>query len=256
MNTPISLLPREAKQGSPKSTTFSPYRKTALLAGALYLLTFVSIPTLALYEGVHAPNYILGAGPDTSVVIGAILELVVALACIGSAVVLFPVLKKQSEGAALALVSARVLEAGTIFAGVAFLLAVVTLRQTSAGVEALAISHTLIILYDRIFLIGQSLMPAVNDLLLGFLLYRARLIPRSLACIGIIGGPLLLVGDLLVMFDVIAQRSPATSLFAIPVALFEFILGLWLVVKGFSSQPSPTIAVQNLYQLSKSGAES
>src|SRR4051794_7249188 len=104
-------------------------RKTALAAGLFYLLSFVSIPTLVLYGAVRAPNYILGPGPDTSVLIGAILEVIVGLAGIGTAVALFPVLKRQNEGVALGLVASRTLEAATLFAGVVCLLAVVSLRQ-------------------------------------------------------------------------------------------------------------------------------
>jgi hypothetical protein len=210
-------------------------RKTSLAAGIIYLLTFVSIPTLALYGSIHEPNYILGSGPDTRVIIGNILEIIVALAGIGTAVVLYPVLKKQNEGVALGLVGSRVLEAATIFAGVMFLLTVVTLRQNSAGEDALSISHTLVIMYDRMFLVGQSLMPAINDLLLGFLFYKSRLIPRSLAVIGLIGGPVLIAGDICVLFGVIGQHDPSTGLFAVPVALFEFSLGIYLTVNGFRS---------------------
>ncbi len=208
-------------------------RKTSLVAGALYLLTFVSIPTLWLYGAVHDPNYIVGPGPDTAVITGSILEIVVALTCIGSAVALYPVLRKQNEGAALGLVGARILEAGTIFAGVMFLLTVVTLRQTGVGAEALATGRTLVIMYDRIFLIGQSFMPAINDLLLGFLLYHSRLVPRGLSLIGIIGGLVLIVGDASVLFGLLGQRDSITALFAVPVALFEFSLGVYLIVKGF-----------------------
>ena len=118
---------------STKQAPLTSMRKTALLAGVLYLLTFVSIPTLALYGSIHEPNYIVGPGPDNAVIIGGILEIIVALAGIGTAVVLFPVLKKQHEGVALGLVASRVLEAGTMFAGVAFLLSVVTLRQAGSG---------------------------------------------------------------------------------------------------------------------------
>src|SRR5450759_2298207 len=99
-------------------------RKTSLVAGVLYLLTFVSIPTLFIYGPVKSANYVIGAGPDTSAIIGGILEIIVALAGIGTAVVLFPVLKKQNEAAALGLVAARILESGTIFVGVAFLMSV------------------------------------------------------------------------------------------------------------------------------------
>ncbi len=212
----------------------SPHRKTALVAGVLYLLTFVSIPTLFLYGQVKGANYILGAGPDTAAIIGGILEIIVALAGIGTAVVLFPVLKKQNEAAALGLVASRVLEASTIFVGVAFILSIVTLRQTGAGAEALVSSHALATLYDRIFLQGQSFMPAVNDLLLGFLLYQSRLVPRGLSLIGIVGGPILLAGYIAVMFGLLGLHAPLAALSAIPVTLFEFSLGVWLIAKGFN----------------------
>ena len=215
-------------------------RKTALAAGVLYLLTFVSIPTLALYGAIRDPNYIIGSGPDTSVLIGAVLEIIVALAGIGTAVVLFPVLKKQNEAAAVGLVASRILESGTIFVGVAFLLSIVTLRQAGAGAEALVTSHALVTLYDRIFLQGQSFMPAICDLLLGFLLYQSRLVPRGLSLIGIVGAPLLLASYLAVLFGLIGQHAPLATLSALPVALFEFSLGVWLVVKGF--QPSPILS--------------
>src|SRR5215472_14205453 len=186
----------------------SPLRKTALVAGVLYLLTFVSIHTLVLYGPVKGANYVIGAGPDTAAIIGGVLEIIVALAGIGTAVVLFPVLKKQNEGAALGLVASRTLEASTIFVGVAFILSVVTLRQAGAGADALVTSHTLVSLYDRIFLLGQSFMPAVNDLLLGFLLYQSRLVPRVLSLIGIVGAVLLVAGYIAVLFGLIAQQSP------------------------------------------------
>ena len=205
-----------------------------MTAGILYLLTFVSIPTLAIYGQVKSANYILGAGPDTSAIIGGVLEIIVALAGIGTAVVLFPVLKKQSESLALALVSSRVLEASSIFIGVSFILAIVTLRQTGASAEALLTSQTLTILYDRVFLISQSFMPAINDLLLGFILYQSRLVPRFLSSIGIVGGVVLLVGWFAVMFGLIGQHAPLAGLSALLVALFEFSLGIWLVTKGFN----------------------
>ena len=204
----ISKEVKPANTDRQAATAMASSRKISLAAGMLYLLTFVSIPTLALYGPVKSANYILGAGPDTAAIIGGILEIIVALAGIGTAVVLFPVLKKQNEGAALGLVASRVLEASTIFVGVAFLLSIVTLRQAGAGADALVTSHALVTLYDRIFLLGQSFMPAVNDLLLGFLLYKSRLVPRALSLIGIVGGPVLLVGYLAVMFGLIGQHAP------------------------------------------------
>lgn len=211
------------------------YRSASLAAGVLYLLTFISIPTLSLYTAVHQPDYITGPGPDMPVFIGGILEIIVGLTGIGTAVALYPVLKKQNEGLALGLVGSRVLEASTIFAGVAFLLAVVTLRQTGAGTDALPSARALVTMYDRMFLVGQSFMPAVNDFLLGILLYRSRLVPRGLALIGALGAFALVGGDLAILFGVVQQRDPSTFLAAVPVAFFEFGLGLWLVVKGFDA---------------------
>jgi hypothetical protein len=209
------------------------HRKISLNAGILYLLTFVSIPTLSLYRSIHDPAYIVGPGPDTPVIVGGLLEIIVALAGIGTAVVLYPVLKKQNTTLALGLVTSRVLEASTIFLGVAFLLAVVTLRQNGVESDPLVVGQALVALYDRIFLLGQSFMPAVNDLLLGFLLYQSRLVPRALSLIGIIGAFPLIAGYLAVLFGVIERHSPLAGLSALLVALFEFSLGIYLVVKGF-----------------------
>jgi len=213
-------------------------RKIALTAGIFYLLTFVSIPTLSLYNSVHDPNYILGSGPDTNVFIGVILELIVALTGIGSAVALYPLLKKQSGSVALGLVGARVLEAGTIFAGTAFLLSIVTLRQSGVGTDALITGRALVTLYDRIFSVGQGLIPAVDDLLLGYLLYKSRLVPRTLSIIGLVGVPILVIGFIFVLLGLIGRFDPLAVLTAVPVALFEFSLGIWLVAKGFNPSAS------------------
>lgn len=219
-------------------------RKASLAAGILYLLTFVSIPSpFFLYAQVRTnPEYILGPGPDTAVLVGGILEIIVALAGIGTAVALYSVLKRQNEGIALGLVGSRVLEAAGILAGVACLLAIVSLRQAGAGADALATSHTLAALYGRIFLLSQSLLPALNDLLLGFLLYQSRLVPRVLPLLGLIGVPLLLAGFIGTLFNFWGPVSPVAGLLALPIALFEFSLGIYLIVKGFNaaaSAPAP-----------------
>ena len=210
------------------------HRKISLTAGILYLLTFVSIPTLALYSQAKSQNYIVSPNSDTSAIVGGILEIIVALAAIATAVVLFPMLKKQNETGALGLVAARVLEASSIFVGVAFMLTVVTLHQKGAGPDSLAISDTLVMLYDRMFLLSQRFMPAICDLILGILLFRSRLVPRGLSTLGIVGAPLLIAGYFAVMFGATDQGSSVAGLSAIGVALFEFLLGLWLVVKGFN----------------------
>jgi hypothetical protein len=220
--------------------TMSWSRRHSLTAGIFYLLTFVSIPTLALYGQVHAANYIVGTGPDTSVQLGALLEIIVALAGIGTAVALYPVLKRQNEGLALGFVTARVLEASALFAGVASLLTIVTLRQAGIGADGLVAGQALVALYDRLFLVGGSLMPALNGLLLGTLMYRSRLVPRILPILGLIGAPLLLASDIAVLFGLLGRVAPLAAVSAMPIALWELSLGIWLTVKGFN--PSPLTA--------------
>ena len=216
------------------ATIPSSQRKIARAAGVLYLLTFVSIPTLALYGPVHDPNYIVGPGPDTAVIFGGVLEIIVALACIGTAIALYPVVKRQNEGVALGFVGARVLEAGTIFAGVVCLLSVVTLRQAGAGAGALVTGQALVALHDW-FRLGQNLMPAVNALLLGSLLYQSRLVPRVLPILGLIGAPLLIANTIAVMFGITSGPIYVlTGIGVLPIALWEFSLGVRLTVKGFN----------------------
>jgi hypothetical protein len=210
-------------------------RKISLAAGILYLLTFVSIPISFLYYAVlNDPNYIIGPGPDTPVMIGGILEIIVALAGIGTAVALYPVLKRQNEGVALGFIGARVLEASTIFADVVCLLAIVTLRRAGVGADALVTGKTLVALYG-LFRLGQNLMPAVNDLLLGSLLYQSRLVPRVLPLLGLIGAPLLIANTIVFMFGITSgPLFVLTGIGVLPIALFEFSLGVWLTVKGFN----------------------
>src|SRR4051812_7246242 len=111
-----------------------PMRRTSLTAGILYLITFVSVPTLAIYQGIHdQADFILGAGSDTGVLWAALSEVVVAIAGIGTAVVLFPVAKRQSETAALGFVASRIVEGCLIIVGVVGVLSIVTLRHDVAG---------------------------------------------------------------------------------------------------------------------------
>jgi hypothetical protein len=123
------------------------------------------------------PNYILGPGADTQVLFAGFLDVVLALACIGTAVALYPVVKRQNEGVALGFVGARVLEAAIIVTGVISLLSVVTLRQAGMGADALVTGQALVAVYDWTFLFGPGVMAGVNALLLGSLMYWSRLVP-------------------------------------------------------------------------------
>jgi len=215
-------------------------RKTALVAGVFYLITFISIPTLALYGPVkNHRDWILASGGHTAVLVGGFLEVIVALAGIGTAVTLYPVVKRQNEGIALGFVTARVLEAGMIFTGVVSLLSLVTLRQDlggAAGANPAALVTTAashVAVYNWTFLLSQTLMPGINALLLGSLMYRSRLVPRVIPVMGLIGAPLLIGAVIAALFGGIDQHSSLAVLAALPVAAWELSLGLWLVVKGF-----------------------
>ena len=229
-----------------KRVPMDPTRKTALVAGIFYLITFISIPTLALYSQVkNHPDWILGSGGHTGVLVGGFLELIVALAGIGTAVTLYPVVKRQNEGVALGFVTARVLEGVMIFTGVISLLSLLTLRQdlggaggaNTAALVTTAASHVAV--YNWTFLLGQSLMPAINALLLGSLMYRSRLVPRIIPVLGLIGAPILIASVITTLFRVDHQIT-VLALGFLPVAAWEFSLGVWLVVKGFRPSPITT----------------
>jgi hypothetical protein len=214
-------------------------RRTSLAAGVLYLITFVSIPTLALYNPLrNNADFILGAGSETGVLWGAFSEVIVALAGIGTAVVLFPVAKRQSETAALGFVASRVVEGSLIIVGVVSVLTTVSLRHDVAGTadadraSLVTTGHTLAATYDSAFLLSQSLMPVFNALCLGTVLYRSGLVPRILPTLGLIGAPLLLAADIGIFFGVFDRTGPI-ALAALPIAVWEFSLGVYLTVKGF-----------------------
>jgi Domain of unknown function (DUF4386) len=234
MTTTIQTPATKAAGRTPMTST----RKTALVAGIFYLITFISIPTLALYGPVkNHRDWVLGTGSHTGVLLGGFLEVIVALAGIGTAIALYPVVKRQNEGFALGFVTSRVIEAGLIFTGVVSLLSLVTLRQdlggatgaNAASLVTTAASH--VATYKWTFVLGQNLMPGVNALLLGTLLYRSRLVPRALPVLGLIAGPLLIASVIATIFGGIKLGSPILA--GLPVAAWELSLGVWLVVKGF-----------------------
>jgi hypothetical protein len=222
-------------------------RKTALVAGIFYLITFISIPTLFLYGSLKTDQgFITSAGSSTSVLVGAFLWVIVALAGIGTAVALFPVIKRQNEGMALGFAAVRTLEAAMIFTGVLSLLTLVHLRQgsgTAAGLDKSSLVTTgasLVSVYNGTAVLGQTLMPCMSAVLLGTLMYRSRLVPRAIPLLGLIGAPLLITSTIAAFFGVIELVSPWSAIGTVPVALWELSLGLWLTFKGF--KPSPITA--------------
>jgi hypothetical protein len=218
----------------------SSLRKYSLAAGVFYLLTFVSIPTLALYRSVRGPSFVVGPGPDTPVVLGVLLEMIVALAGIGTAVALYPVVRRQGPARAVGFVASRTLEAATIYVGIVSLMSIVSLRRAGAGNGALITAQGLAAQYQWTFFFAQSFIPAVNGVLLGSLMYQSRLVPRWLPVLGLVGAVLLVAAWFAALAGVIEAISPVAAVATLPIAVWEFSLGVYLTFWGF--QPSPIIA--------------
>jgi hypothetical protein len=224
------------------------WRKLALAGGVLYLITFLaSIPAVFLLGPVLTnPFYIVSAGADSQVLLGAFLDLVTALAGIGTAVALYPVIKRQSGAASIGFVTTRMFEGAVIVIGVVSLIAVVNLRQAgaAAGTDAsalVAVGQGLVAVRDVTFLVGPGLMPGLNALMLGYVLYRSRLVPRIIPAMGLIGAPLFLVSATLSILGVNEQVSVLSGI-ALPLIFFwELSVGLWLTFKGF--RPSAVAAL-------------
>lgn len=219
-------------------------RRTAFIAGVLYLVTIVaSIPVqFILYEPVFSnPEYVLSARADSGVLWGGLFEMITALACIGTAVVLFPVVKRQNEAAALGFVTARVFEAGLIVLGIVSMLSVVALRQPAAteqeAVALVTTQQSLVAVHDWTFLLGPGVMPGINALLLGFLMYRSGLVPRIIPLMGLIGAPLILAAGAATLLGFNDQVSVWTGIATAPIFAWELSLGVWLTAKGFKPTP-------------------
>ena len=215
----------------------------ARVAGVLFLITFItSIPAFFFYVPVlDDPRYIVGAGADTGVSFGAFLELLLIIANIGTAVVLFPILRRQNEVLALGYVTARIVECVFIALGLLSFLTVVTLRQEGADAGSLvAVGESLVALHEWTRLLGPGFVVGVgNGLILGYLMYSSRLVPRGMAMLGLIGGPLIIASGAAVLLGVIKAGSVWQAIATIPEFFWELSLGIWLTIKGFN--PSAAI---------------
>ena len=224
------------------------HQKVARITGWLFIVTFVaSIPAYFFFYAHILDNtrYIVGAGgSETNVFWGALLEMFVIIANIGTAVALFPILKRQSEGLALGYVTARLVESGFIAVGILSLLAIVTLRQDAAGADPATLitaGKSLVAVHDWTFLLGPGFVVCIgNGLLLGYLMYRSGLVPRRMTLLGLIGGPLIILSGIGVLFGVFDAGSSPQVLATVPEFFWELSLGIYLIVKGF--RPSPILA--------------
>jgi hypothetical protein len=217
-------------------------QRLARTFGVLFIITFVtSIGALALFQSVldDPAGYISGDGKDSQIYLGAFLELLLVLSNVGTAVVLYPIARRQSELFAIGYVAARIIESVFIAAGIIFVLGVVSLRDDSPGAADLAVS--LAALKDWTFLFGPGMIvPFGNGLILGYLMYKSGLVPRRMAWFGLIGGPLLLIGNVGVLFDLWDQTG-AVNILVVPEFIWEAFLGIYCAVWGFR-RDSPILA--------------
>ena len=209
-------------------------QRNARIFGVLFVITFLtSIPAAILVQPLLADpaGYIAGGGSDTQIYLAAFLEFLLIIANVGTAVVLYPIARRQSEILAIGYVAARVIESVFIAAGIIFVLGVVSLRHDSPDAADLAVS--LGALRDWTFLFGPGLVvPVGNGLILGYLMYTSGLVPRPLALLGLIAGPVLLVGNIGVLFD-LWEVTGAVALLVVPEFAWELLLGIYAAVWGF-----------------------
>ncbi len=230
-------------RGAAARPTRNDGRGYARAGGIFYLLTFAaSIPALLMLDPIlNTPNYVLGGGHDTQITWACFLDFVNALAGIGSAVAVFPVVKRVNESLALGFVMSRMVEAAVIMIGVVALLAVVTLHQDYAGTANASTlttaGHTLVATRDWTFLFGPGFMACINAVLFGTLLFRSRLVPRVIPAIGLVGAPLLATADLLALFGHATQAQGWSMVATLPIAAWELSVGFYLTFKGFRRTP-------------------
>jgi len=209
--------------------------------GVLFIITFLtSIPALGLFQPVldDPVGYITGGGKDNQIYLGALLEFFLIVSAVGTAVVLYPIARRQDEALAIGYVAARIIESVFIACGIIFVLGVVSLRHDLPGAHDAA--FTLAALKDWTFLLGPGFFPLGNGLLLGYLMYRTGLVPRRMAWLGMIGGPLLFFAGVGVLFDWWDAGSTVPALATIPEFIWELFLGVYCTIYGFRKD-SPII---------------
>jgi hypothetical protein len=229
------------------------YRRTALVVGVLFVVTYVtSIPAKFVFYPplLDDADFILGSGSETQVLWGAFAEVILIAANIGTAVALYPLLRRQHAGLALGFVTARVMESVFIAVGILSVLTVVTLRQDLAATgEAdsaalMVVGDALVALQEWTFVLGPNFVVGVgNGLILGYLMYRSGLVPRGMAMLGMVAGSLIVVFGTALIFGVVEQGSPWQAVLGAPEFVWELSFGIYLIVKGFKPSPLTTGSV-------------
>ena len=214
-------------------------RRTASIFGWLFIATFVlSIPAYFIFYApvLDEPNYITGAGADESTIVGlgAVSEVFLIVANVGTAVVLYPIIKRQSETGAIGYVSARIVEGIFIAIGLVSILAILFLREDDPAIGDAALGQVLLAIHDRAFLVGPGFFAGLaNGVILGYLMYKSGLVPRGMTMLGLIGGPLVMLSGIAIMLGLIERGDALQAIATIPEFFWELSLGIYCVVKGF-----------------------
>ena len=229
-------------------------RKTALVAGVLYLITFIAaIPAGILLGSAQVdPLFTFSGISDGQIRVAAVLELVNAIACFGTAVAVFSVVRREHEGLALGFVATRMFEAATLGVGILALLSLATLRESGADLGPLAPAFAANRFYSII--IGPG-MAAFNALMFATVLYRARLVPRAIPALGILGAPLLIAFVVGTLLDVTGPGSVWQVVAVAPFFIWELLVGLWMTFKGFDRSASILTAAGPTTSAVASGAK-
>ena len=226
--------------------------------GWFFIGTFVtSIPARILFvDGLGATwtdtFFNPGAVSDTSLKLGSILEFGVIVTNIATAVVIYPLVKRQSETVGLGYVTARIMESAFIAIGLIAIITVVDVNDAwvaASGADATALEaqgNTLVSMYDWAFQFGPGLVVGFgNGLMLGYLMYRSGLVPRGMAILGLVGGPLLIISFVLILFGAYDNGSGPSFFMALPEIAWEVSLAISAAWKGFRPSPiaEPQMAV-------------
>ena len=215
-------------------------QRRARAFGVLYLITFVtSIPALILYEPAlrHPVAFVAGGVNVNKIYLGALLELLLIIANIGTAVVIVPIMRRQFEELSIGYVAARIFECTFILVGIVAMLGIATLQQENAGGAEATVAYTLAAIKDWTFLLGPGWVVGWgNGLILGYMMYRTRLVPRRATWLGLIGGPLIIITGTAILF---AGNHPSSTLrslqglLTLPEAAWELFLGVYCTIWGF-----------------------
>lgn len=224
------------------------YRRIATFTGWLWIITIVTsiLARFFFYAPVldNEGNYVTGAGSEakTLIAIGALLELLLIISNVGTAVVPFSIHKRVHEAGAVAYVTARLVECTFIAIGIVCMLAISTLRQDAPSGTDAALGQGIFAVYEWTFRIGPGVIVGVgNGLILGWLMYTSGLVPRRLALFGLVGGPLIIISGALVILNAIPASGAVQTLMTIPEFIWELGIGIYLIVKGYRTS-SPALA--------------